>query len=40
LLAALLKTCQGATFADRRDTAILRIFIDTRMRVSGLANLR
>src|SRR6266404_283762 len=27
-------------FADRRDTAILRIFIDTGMRVSGLANLR
>ena len=39
-LAALLRTCQGATFADRRDTAIMRIFIDTGMRVSGLANLR
>jgi integrase/recombinase XerD len=39
-LATLLKTRQGATFTDRRDTAILRIFIDTGMRVSGLANLR
>lgn len=39
-LAALLKSCQGATFADRRDTAILRILIDTGMRVSGLASLR
>lgn len=39
-LAALLKTCAGAGFADRRDTAIMRIFIDTGMRVSGLANLR
>src|SRR5215470_7834433 len=39
-LAALLKTCQGASFADRRDTAIMRIFIDTGMRVSGLAGLR
>jgi site-specific recombinase XerD len=39
-LTALLKTCQGATFADRRDTAIFRILIDTGMRVSGLANLR
>jgi integrase len=28
------------TFQDRRDTAILRILIDTGMRVSGLANLR
>ena len=31
----LLKTCPGATFADRRDTAILRIFIDTGMRCPG-----
>src|SRR5260370_27469993 len=39
-LAALLKTCEGASFQDRRDTAIMRILIDTGMRVSGLANLR
>jgi site-specific recombinase XerD len=39
-LTALLRTCQGASFTDRRDTAIMRIFIDTGMRVSGLANLR
>src|SRR5690242_13934301 len=39
-LAALLKTGEGASFRDRRDTAIMRILIDTGMRVSGLANLR
>jgi site-specific recombinase XerD len=39
-LAALLKACRGDSFEDRRDTAILRILIDTGMRVSGLANLR
>jgi site-specific recombinase XerD len=38
-LARLLKTCQGSSFADRRDTAILRVLIDTGLRVSGLANL-
>ncbi len=39
-LVALLKTSSGATFEDRRDTAIMRILIDTGMRVSSLANLR
>jgi site-specific recombinase XerD len=39
-LTRLLKTCQGSSFADRRDTAILRVLIDTGLRVSGLANLR
>ncbi len=39
-LARLLKTCSGATFANRRDIAIMRIFIDTGLRVSGLAGLR
>jgi site-specific recombinase XerD len=39
-LVRLLKTCSGATFMDRRDTAIIRIFIDTGLRVSGLAGLR
>jgi len=33
-LARLLKTCSGATFVDRRDTAIMRVFIDTGLRVS------
>jgi site-specific recombinase XerD len=39
-LARLLETCPGSSFADRRDTAILRVLIDTGLRVSGLANLR
>jgi integrase/recombinase XerD len=39
-LARLLKTCSGSSFVDRRDTAIMRIFIDTGLRVSGLAGLR
>ncbi|MFI6814474.1 tyrosine-type recombinase/integrase [Nonomuraea sp. NPDC050328] len=38
-LRALLKACSGTSFADRRDTAILRILIDTGMRISGLAGL-
>lgn len=36
-LAALLKACEGQGFEDRRDTAIIRVFIDTGVRVSGLA---
>lgn len=39
-LSALLKACQGAGFEQRRDTALLRILIDTGVRVSGLAGLR
>jgi site-specific recombinase XerD len=39
-LTRLLKTCSGSSFVDRRDTAIMRIFIDTGLRVSGLADLR
>lgn len=39
-LVKVLKTCSGSSFADRRDTAIMRIFIDTGLRVSGLAGLR
>jgi integrase len=39
-LRALLKACSGATLADRRDTAIIRVFMDTGMRVSGLTGLR
>jgi site-specific recombinase XerD len=39
-LTRLLKTCQGSSFVDRRDTALLRVLIDTGLRVSGLAGLR
>jgi integrase/recombinase XerD len=31
---ALLKTCTGKTFADRRDQAILRLLLDSGMRNS------
>jgi site-specific recombinase XerD len=37
---ALLKSAGGGALEDRRDTAIIRILIDTGMRVSGLAGLR
>jgi len=39
-LAALLKATRGSDFEARRDHAIMRILIDTGLRVSGLANLR
>ena len=39
-LGKLLKGCGGQDFESRRDAAILRIFIDTGVRVSGLAGLR
>ncbi len=35
-LKALLKACSGKTFKDRRDTAILMLFIDTGVRLSEL----
>lgn len=38
-LRALFATCAGKTFADRRDTAILRLFHDTGMRRSELGTL-
>ncbi|HVM31470.1 MAG TPA: tyrosine-type recombinase/integrase [Candidatus Limnocylindrales bacterium] len=36
----LLKACEGQSFADRRDTAIIRLFLDTGMRRAELAGLR
>jgi site-specific recombinase XerD len=39
-LAALLRACEGQGFEERRDTAIIRIFIDTGVRVSGLAGVK
>ena len=39
-LAALLKTCQGGDFADRRDEAIIRLLLDCGIRVSELCGLR
>jgi site-specific recombinase XerD len=39
-LKKLLKTCDGREYEDRRDNAIIRMFIDTGMRCSELANLR
>jgi site-specific recombinase XerD len=38
-LAALLAACKGNTFENRRDTAILRLLIDTGMRLSELTGL-
>ncbi len=38
-LQALLGTCSGATFADRRDTAILRVLLDAGLRHAELAGL-
>ena len=37
---ALLDTAKGPAAEDRRDTAIIRVLIDTGMRISGLAGLR
>ena len=37
---ALLKACQGTGFVERRDTAIVRLFIDTGMRLGELAGLQ
>jgi site-specific recombinase XerD len=38
-LGRLLKACAGSSFADRRDTAIIRLFIDTGCRLSELTML-
>jgi site-specific recombinase XerD len=37
---ALLKSCAGTGFVERRDTAIIRLFLDTGMRLNELAKLR
>ena len=37
---AILKACSGFDFEDRRDTAVLRLFLDTGMRRGELAGLR
>lgn len=39
-LSKLLRSCEGTTFEARRDTAIVRLFIDTGVRVSGIGNIR
>jgi integrase len=39
-LRALLKACEGRSFEDRRDTAIVRVLIDTGMRRGELAGMR
>jgi site-specific recombinase XerD len=39
-LTALIAACAGNGFEARRDTALLRILVDTGVRVSGLAGLR
>ena len=38
-LRALLATCDGTDFEDRRDTAILRLFLDTGARLAEVAGL-
>jgi site-specific recombinase XerD len=39
-LKALFKTCAGKSFEDRRDQALLRLFLNTGGRLSEMANLR
>jgi site-specific recombinase XerD len=39
-LSALLATCDGTGFEDRRDTAILRLFLDSGIRLAEMAGLR
>jgi site-specific recombinase XerD len=39
-LSALLATCRGNTFENRRDTAIIRLFLDTGMRSGELIGLK
>jgi|ERR1035437_396559 site-specific recombinase XerD len=37
-LTALLRECEGTGFEPRRDTAVIRVLIDSGVRVSGLGN--
>lgn len=37
---ALIKSCEGSAFEQRRDMAIIRLFIDTGLRLSELVGLR
>ena len=39
-LRALLSTCSGRSYEDRRDTALIRLFIDTGGRLSEIVRLR
>lgn len=39
-LATLLRGCEGNTFEQRRDMAIIRIFIDSGVRLTGLADVK
>ena len=39
-LRRLLRACEGAAFADRRDSAVIRLFLDSGMRLGELAGLR
>lgn len=39
-LAGLLKACEGTRFEDRRDLAVVRLFIDTGIRRSEMADLQ
>ena len=36
----LLADCSGKDFRDRRDLTIIRLFLDTGMRLEGMASLR
>ena len=38
-LRRLLKACEGRSFTDRRDAAILQLFLDTGIRVSEAAGI-
>ena len=38
-LSALVAACSGKEFADRRDEAIVRLFVDTGMRVSEMCGI-
>jgi site-specific recombinase XerD len=39
-LRALLEACEGSEFEDRRDTALLRTFVDTGARLAEIAGIR